>query len=448
MTGLIKTCFEKLPVLNLFIKKSLSSIEPTPLTNTTVVYVHHALDSSLSLLKAKIQLGLQPKNIFVLNKHYSECRSVVLDIKNMGINYQPCSEQVSLGRFSHSFTYDISLLWHKVLSARQETDNLIIMDHGGYALNYIPSKILKMYNVIGIEKTTGGFLTSNLEGLPFPIIDIATCAAKRILESPLIAEAVVAKLMPLIPIKQNYLTCSVIGYGAIGKAIAKKLTSIGHRVITHDKNSCELEKKEEIELIITNNLTAAIEFSDYIFGCTGQDITSSIDLFRWCPKDKVLISCSSEDKEFLSLIRYIQRKRSSITNINPLSDIIWKNDAGANIRIVRGGFPINFDGSNESVPNKDIQLTRSLVLAGTLQAVEIFKKNSDLIKQSRVYMLNPSIQKFIVNEWVKVQNSKRFDRAIISKFQDEKWIIKNSGGIYFEDSTLMPETSYHEQQNI
>lgn len=429
-------CFEKLPVLNLLIKKSLSSIGPEPLANTTVVYVHHALASSLSLLKAKIQLGLQPKNIFVLNKHYSECRSVVLDIKNLNVNYQPCSEQVSLGRFSHSFAYDISLLWHKVLSTKQETDNLIIMDHGGYALNYIPLEILKMYNVIGIEKTTGGFLNGNLEGLPFPIIDIATCAAKKILESPLIAEAVVAKLMPLIPIKQNHLTCGVIGYGAIGKAIAKKLTSMGHRVITHDKNSCEPEKKQENELIVIDNLTAAIGFSDYIFGCTGRDIASSIDLFRLCPKDKVLISCSSEDKEFLSLIQYIQRKQP-ITHVNPLSDIIWKNDVGANIRIVRGGFPVNFDGSNESVPNKDIQLTRALVLAGALQAVEFFKKNNNLIKQSRIYMLNPNIQKFIVNHWVKVQNPGRFDQAIISKFQDEKWIIKNSGGIYFKDSALM-----------
>lgn len=419
---------EKLPVLNSIVNKILTSKNPAPLANATVVYIHHALESSLTLLKSTIKLGLLPKNIFVLNKYYSQCESIAKEIKNLGINYQSCSEPVGLGRFSQSFIYDISILWHNVLTAKQGTDKLIIMDHGGYALNYIPAEILHRYNVIGVEKTRAGFINFNLDDLPFPIIDIASCAAKKILESPLIAEAVVAKLMPLVPIKESYLTCCVIGYGAIGKALSKKLSSLKHRVIAYDKQIERLKEAAE-DIVIADDLASAIRFSDYIFGCTGQDISKSIDLFRHCYKDKVLISCSSEDKEFLSLLRHIQQQHPSDIHINPLHDITWKNDVGANIRIVRGGFPVNFDGSKESVPSNDIQLTRSLVLAGALQAVDLFKE-TQIIKRNGKFMLDPDMQKFIINEWINVQPLNRFDQQVIKNFQDKQWIIENSSGMY------------------
>lgn len=414
-------------LLNRLVKQVLSSSEPSPLTNVVVVYIHHALHSSFSLLRAQIELGLAPQNTFVLHKSYSACKKVFEKIKNLGVHYQPCSPQNGLGKFSHSFIRDINLLWEKVLSCKQVTDKLIVMDHGGHALSFMPAEILQKYNVIGIEKTTAGLINASAGGLSFPIIETASCAAKRILESPLIAEAVVTKLTTLIPVHHEALACGVIGYGAIGKAVANKLSSMGHKVIVYDNQSHRL--KEEKGIIFTNEVAAVVAFSDYLFGCTGQDIAKTIDLFRLCNKNKTLISCSSEDKEFLSLINYIQSVSAPPTTTQPLNDIIYQNDVGAEVRILRGGFPINFDGSGESVPHRDIELTRGLVLGSALQATRFFK-NPDILKRGNRYMLDPGIQKSIVNEWIRGQPPKRFSEKIINNFQDLDWIAQNSGGLY------------------
>ena len=257
---------------------------------------------------------------------------------------------------------------------------------------------------------------------------MASCAAKRILESPFIAEAVVEKLTPLIPIKNSNLTCGVVGYGAIGKAVADKLLSMGHKVIIHDHDSHRL-KEVNGGAIPTNELASVIAFADYIFGCSGQDITTSIDFIRLCPKDKTFISCSSEDKEFLSLLQLVQRKQNGKVATKPLNEIVYKNDMGAMIHILRGGFPINFDESGEISVFKKIQLTRALVLAGVLQSIEFFKK-PHLFKEGRNYMLEPKAQKFIVEECLKHQIFDNFQKGIIDNFQSEYWIAENSGGIY------------------
>jgi S-adenosylhomocysteine hydrolase len=235
--------------------------------------------------------------------------------------------------------------------------------------------------------------------------------------------------LPLIPIKNKDLICGVVGYGAIGKAIVAKLLSMGHKVIVYDSNMQQLTNiKSSREITITNELSALVAFADYIFGCTGRDITTSTDLFRLSPKNKTLISCSSEDKEFLSLLHTIQRTKSGKSATQPLQDIEYINEAGGIIRILRGGFPINFDNSGESVPSQDIQLTRALVLGSILQAIQFFK-NPEILNTHFIYSLDSTIQKFIVSEWLKHQSSNRFSGSVIESFQNTKWIAENSGGL-------------------
>lgn len=439
-----KASLPKLPVLNTLLNKALPFIKTDNLKKTAIIYVHHPLLTSVNLIDAIIQLGAKPKNIFVLGKHYSECLSVVEQISQFGVHYETCSPQVGLGRFSHSFIRDINWLWKNVLTQVQkdkEIEEILILDHGGHALTFIPQQILQNYKVIGIEKTTGGLVNMEKQGFspPFPIIGVANCAAKKILESPLIAEAVVKKLLPLIPIDSPNLICGVVGFGAIGKALTAKLLSMGHKVIVFDNNHQQLQDiKDRPDITITNELPTLIAFADYIFGCTGRDITTSHDALRLSPKNKTLISCSSEDIEFLSLLQTIQRKKKYDKLVTePLADIEYKNDAGGYIRILRGGFPINFDNTGESVPAQDIQLTRALVLGAILQAIHFFKK-SEILESSLIYSLDPIIQRFVVNEWIKYQPANRYPKNVIDSFQHLPWISEHSGGhhtrVYQENS--------------
>jgi S-adenosylhomocysteine hydrolase len=421
-----------LPLLEYVLNKALINKQAFSLRNTAIVYIHHPLKTSVNLVNSMLHLGALPENIFILGKKYSECLEVVEKIKKYGVYYQPCSEQAGLGQFSYSFIRDINWLWRKVSdSLNKDIENVLILDHGGYASSFIPPSIFHHYKVVGVEKTAAGLTKLNEQGLPpFPVINMANCATKKILESPLIAEAIINKLLPLIP-RNTGVTCGIIGYGAIGKALSKKLLSMKcKKVVLYDRNPI-LERVPEI--IYTDKLTQLIEVSDYIFGCTGQSSIQSIEPFRLSNRDKTLISCSSEDKEFLPLLKAIQKKCNARVS-NPLSEAQYITDSGKTIRLLKGGFPVNFDSSGESVPIKDIQLTRTLALTSILQATQFFSKSS-LINKAGVYALNPHMQYIVANKWLETQAG-NFPKQIVDNFKDSRWILDNSEGSYESCSVL------------
>ncbi len=406
----------------------------TLLKKAAIVYIHHPLKTSVNLVEAMISLGVVPSNIFVLGKHYSESLPIVDKIKKLGVYYEPCSPQLSLGSFSQCFIQDIDALWARVIAnLNDDIEAILIADHGGYALSRAPHWINEKYNVIGLEKTTGGLINFETWGIPpFPIIDVARCATKKILESPLIADAVVTKLIPFLPYNYSAFTYGVVGCGAIGKAVSTKLLSMGCQVMLYDKDLVQSDhqiKGISNNINITRNLSSLIKYSDYVLGCTGRDITGSVDCFETLSKDKTFISCSSGDVEFLSLLKRIQRQYDNQhISKHPLDEICYHTKQGATIHVLRGGFPINFDHSGESVPSNDIQLTRALVLGGILQCTQ-YLKNSDVLGREGIYALDANIQHFIVDEWLKYQPSGRFSESILKNFQHTTWIAEHSNGI-------------------
>jgi len=428
---------QQLPILEKLLDRvnSDADIEKS-LKNTAVVYVHHALQTSVNLLDGIIHLGAKPDNIFILGKKYSESTDVVKKMLDRNIHYRQSSSQTGLGRFDSTFTSDINWLWLDVIShlkTKNDIENVIIFDHGGFALSFTPAYVLENYKVVGVEKTSAGFikLANQGDSLSFPVISVAGSAAKKILEPPLIADAIVEKLSPLIPSIQNQIiNCGVVGYGAIGKAIAAKLHLMGHRVMVYDHDAAQLNTaKAHPSLIPTNSLAALSAFSEYIFGCTGRDITEgNIDCFRLSSKKQVGISCSSADTEFLSLLHLIQQKTHKKNPLNPFADVEYQTPMGGTLRLVKGGFPVNFDDSGESVRPLDIQLTRALVLGSAVQAAKFFK-DPEILNKNGVYMLDPSIQKFVATEWLKQKTANVFPTEMSDNFQNPKWIEKHSDGI-------------------
>jgi S-adenosylhomocysteine hydrolase len=423
----IKPSLAYLPILEKLIDHALMK-KQFSLRDIAIVYVHHPLKTSVNLIDSMVRLGAMPKNIFVLGKKYSECETVVQQITRYGVHYQPCSTQIGLGQYNLSFTRDINLLWKKVSdNLGKDIKKLLILDHGGYATSFIPVPILKQYKVIAVEKTTAGLIKFKDQGLPpFPLISVADCAAKKILESPLIAETIINKLLTLIPKNPDTAKCGIIGFGAIGKAIVIKLLSMNYKVMIYDRHFQSSKPLEGVTF--TDKFNELVEFSDYIFGCTGREAIKTIEPFVHAEKDKTLISCSSEDKEFLPLLKAIQRKNNKLVQ-DPFVEVRYITAKGATIRILKGGFPVNFDHSGESVPPRDIQLTRALALTSIIQAIQFFNKKS-LLNKAGIYALDAKTQQFLSNEWLETQPVVRYSQDIIRNFKDLDWIIKNSGGAY------------------
>ncbi|CZP91414.1 S-adenosyl-L-homocysteine hydrolase [Legionella pneumophila] len=417
-----------LPVLDALLAKACKDGKSGILNKTAVFYVHHPLKTSINVIDALIHLGAKPEHLFVLGKRYSECESVVSALVQKGVHYQPCSMQTGIGQYSYSFIRDINWLWAKVVEKLDaQVEQILIMDHGGHAITYLPLMLLEHYKIIGIEKTTAGFINSKKQGLPpIPVIDVANSAAKRFLESPLIADAVVNKIVSYLPENINDFVFGVVGLGSIGKAVVNRLHQLGCRLVVHDIDSAQqvfIDNKKNI--IFTNEMSALIASADYIFGCSGRDISEGqLEQLRLATRNKTLISCSSEDKEYLSLLQMINQQAPAL--FDPMDDIEFKTELGASIHLIRGGFPVNFDQTGESVPANDIQLTRSLVLAAVLQASDYLNNTP---KECGVYALDAAYQRFVIYEWFKHQDESRFDSEQLSCFLDEDWLANHSNGL-------------------
>ena len=408
-----------LPVLDALLAKANHSETRQVLEKTVIYYVHHPLQTSINVIDSFVALGARYDNIFILGKKYSQNEEVVTALTKRGVHYQPCSMQLRAGHYATAFIRDINWLWFQLtLHLNKTIENILVLDHGGHAVTFVPSELLEHYRIIGIEKTSAGFFDIEKRGLPpFPMIDVANCFAKRYLESPLIAKAIVTKLFSLLPKPSRKLHYGVVGLGSVGQAIIEQLLKRGQKLIVFDVNS-ELIKpfEQDSRFVCAKDTRDLIATCDWIFGCSGRDISeSSIEQLRIAPHDKTLVSCSSEDKEFLSLLRFIDKQKPPISDL--LDTLEYHSELGATIRVLRGGFPANFDSSGESVPANEIQLTRALVVGAVLQSVQFFN-DEDILAQSGVHPLNWDVQQFIVSEWLNHQNLLGTDAVLIKQYTD------------------------------
>lgn len=367
----------------------------------------------------------------ISRKHYSRCEDVVNEFKALGVNYRSGSRQISLGGFSVSALRDANWVWKDIFQEIREKDieEILILDHGGAVLPFIPAELIEKYNVIGVEKTAGGLVKLAKRGaLPFPIITIANCAIKKYVEPSFIAEAVFSKLMPLLnEMKESKGICGVVGYGAIGQAITEKLLSYGFQVIIYDSSPEQLAAISHNNLNKTTDIKAVFSNADYIYGCTGTDITEeATELFRCGSRKKTLINCASGDYEFATLLHELFPPTNlKHQSLNPLDDLMYQNKIGGNIRIVRGGFPINFDLSGLSVANKDIDVTRSLGLGGIMQAIMFFHDSRIMDKSAGCYILDPEIQAYIMEKYLET-NPDRYLETVAHHLKEPEWIKNQS----------------------
>lgn len=431
-----------LPVIESIIQ-ALQSKQIENLECTVFVCVQHLLYTSINIFEALIRLGANPRNIFLLGKQYSTCTNVVNEATSLGIQVQPLTPLTLLGEYESVFIQDLRCMWEKVRqhvkSPMYRINTLVVLDDGGRCLHSIPTDLPKNIYIIGVEQTTAGIVHLNDLNFKYNYIDVATSVAKT-LEADMVANVIFEKMTKQLPTFERNVTCGVVGLGSIGMAVARKLASLVDYLYLYD---CNPEKfltitKNDTDLVLskqkiewTTDLKKLIENSSYIFGCTGFDFTQQLCMEEIIKNDKHFISCSSEDKEFLSILKYIQQR---VPNgyYNPLGNIEYQFKKDITIHIVKGGFPCNFDNSGTSVEENNIQLTRGLILVGLLQAMfslSSYKRNGIT---GRI-MLDPNVQKFIVLKWKNFSCSD--ERKVISEekfnnFMDLSWIISKSGGVF------------------
>jgi hypothetical protein len=409
--------FPRLPLLE---QVSRNLGEKPLLKHTVLVCVQHLLETTGSLIEQFFRMGLKPHRTYVLGKVYStntEVQSQLVRAKVRVIVPSPIRE---LGRYDELLAADVRRVWQFV----QDTDDwadvqcVVVLDDGGFGVAGIPPGLNRTVPVIGIEQTMSGLSPDGKDPAATRLIEVASSAAKKYIEPPMICEAVLTKLVNRLGTILGESAVGVIGIGNIGGALAEGLLRTCRELCVYDHDSMRTGSLPGATFCRTAE--ELFDRCSIVFGCTGKDFLAGSFWWQGLQGRKVLISCSSQDREFASLLNFVDGNKVS----DPMGDLSLPLRNGELV-LVRGGFPANFDGSAESVPRIDIQMTRALLLGGVLQAVSPASPNDG------GEMLAAEIQRFVVQQWLALapHRAQWYSPHLLKRFSNLQWIEQNSGGL-------------------
>ena len=435
-----------LPLLNEMVERLETQNYSNLLENTAIVGIQHILPSTASLFDCLIDgLGAKPSNMYFNGKFYSTCRESENYIQNRGVYLKTPPSPKRPGQYQENAIEAAKQMWdivEETLNKNNTIERVIILSDGGICLETVPKSMVYNYKIAGVEQTRFGLYNQTADSQLFPLVDVARSATKRNLESPLIADAVlkrVSKVLKEISINKNTVF-GVIGNGAVGSAVTKFLLSNGYNVVIYDESNSAFHGIKHKKCYRFESVGKVISGSDIVFGCTGKDITKNIDVLQFVKQQCTFISCSSQDIEFLSLLKKINREGFIHHVNNNVSQLKYLSENNQEITVLENGFPINFDRTAECDPVNDMELTRALLLQGVIQAAFMAQKPIDdgvtINRNSSFHQLDPFSQRFIVSRWKENQPAGRYTKEEFECFNDINWIIKNSGGAFQHNDDL------------
>lgn len=406
-----------------------------------VILAHiHCLTSSYFLLRHMVrELGVPANNIILLPKPYSSIAAVIHRIQALGIKVLTPQLKTNLGYDDSMEVYveDVCRLGYKQatdLARQRRKGRVILVDDGGALTRQWLRSRERRYSIdtISIQQTRSGVAVLG-EKPAIPVINVAQSAAKRRFESHYIAKAIVKKTQKLGYIKPDR-SIGVFGLGMIGRAVAKALLGQGHEIHVCDERA----SPDEDDIDYWHRLREASSRKNFVNSCDLIFGATSADWLRddWVPRqriatEKVLVSCSSRDREFHYVLRQPKAYRvddeDRYTAYNSYADVLWHPLSGQKpFRLLNGGFPINFDRQREWEPFEDIALTRVLVLAAVVQGI-----CTDLASTPIDYIqLDAYVQRKVTQGWMSLCN--KTARSFFleeSSLRDVKWWIKASEGV-------------------
>ena len=320
----------KLPLLDY----TANLFKEVQLNDTLIIACQHILETNYILFEYLFNKGLNPENTFLLEKCYSTNKEIFNRFRDKKVNISKLSLEFNPKKtFDKQYETYVKEFVNGILN-KKELERYNKIDDGGYLIKEINSKKLNFSRIIGIEQTSSGYNKLNKMKLNFPVINVARSEAKLKFESPYIAKIIREKLKS----KLQEL-----------KLFPKKIVIIGKGPIGNDLYNLIKEDYELVDILDKELTKKNLSSYDLIIGATGNKIIDSND-YKFLKNDVILVSVSSSDREFSA----IEFRNQNITECH--------NDIKMGRKyLLNGGFPINFDGSKNSVKPEEIQFTRALI---------------------------------------------------------------------------------------
>ncbi len=364
-----------------------------------VVFIQHHLGPFVARICSMYEDGLNPERSWFIDIPYSTHSKVIEFLQAEG-----CPKKNFLSRFNNPLANYSDAQKYRVqemmelLMNRDTSRQLLVVDDGAYFLrylndlkNYSPEKLKSFKNVRVVEQTTRGhrYIFNHalelIKLLNISVVTIARCRTKVEFEGPFIGAAVSRAVkqrlekMPLASMKK----IAIIGFGPVGKAtlkeILRKNISASIDIIDIDSEARELAASFHSKCRGLTQLDERVQY-ELVVGCTGYN-SFQLNQRRLLADQAILASGSSAAIEFnragfIDLaekfpddeIEILEKEETIQKGIH--ADIKLQQEGGKIFSFLNAGFPVNFDGKLECLPEFIIQATHGLLYYAGVQAIQ------------------------------------------------------------------------------
>jgi hypothetical protein len=353
--------------------------------------LQHLFGSTVTLLSTIARGRIDPRSVFLLGKPYSANRKVVRFLTSrLGYRVHPmtCRQPVGKandGEQDRRVETVLTAIRRRLKTWNDAESRVLLIDDGGRAIRLLHAEryadIRDRFTCV--EQTRCGIRTLDDIELRVPVVNVAESWVKLEHESPMIAESVndelvrqLAAMEPSgIPVSRR---ASIIGYGAIGRAVAIELRRRGGEIVVHDSRGEQRALAEQDGFATHGDLSDLLRRGGLIVGCSGRPVLDREHYHR-IPNGSVLVSASSADVEFrawqlrpgaecLGRPASWGAPRADRDHEHPCFSLYRVRNGHGRYYLVNGGFPVNFSGAVDPIAPEKIQLTRSLLYLGAVQA--------------------------------------------------------------------------------
>jgi len=272
-----------------------------------IIMVMHFLENLVHFIEALISLGAKKESIALIVKPYPYSHRHKVhaylyenypDIRVEYLDDLPPSNSLIEELLSHC----------KSNSLRGK---VLVIEDGGYIMPFIHSEYSMNNNfcIGAVEQTTKGIkkdekiekdFKKNSMSLYFPVLNVAKSKFKDVYESPLVGRSVSFCIQNLL--NEHHLSgkiALVIGYGSVGKEIAKALHDIGMVVKIYDSEPTQIAAAKNAGYIVSEAPYSLVSGAKLIIGTTGSTEKPSIsrDILKHMDNGTIIVSASSDRKE-------------------------------------------------------------------------------------------------------------------------------------------------------
>jgi hypothetical protein len=181
---------------------------------------------------------------------------------------------------------ELARMFHGLSPKEIAQRKFLLLDDGGKLIKAL-HEFYPQYakSCVCVEQTTRGIQVLDemkAAGTPVlcPVVNMAQCELKRVVESPLIAESIawhtdkyvralgLADRLPA-PGREPQPTAVVVGFGATGAALAEALRRRGYAVVVTDTDADKLRAARDAGFAAADKADA-LGRADFLFGATGR----------------------------------------------------------------------------------------------------------------------------------------------------------------------------------